>query len=443
MQTLVDILTAAAVLPQLPQLLEPGQPCYLVGGALRDWVQGRRSTDFDFATPGDPSPLARRFAAGVKGKWFPLDRSRHQSRVVATVGGQTLTYDFAPFRAADLGGDLELRDFTVNAMACSLDGEPRLIDPCGGKRDLQEGLLRACSERCFDDDPLRVLRGVRHGVMLGLEIEKKTRLLMEKKASLVARSAPERIRGELASIFSAHGLAGGLTLLRDLDLLPILFGPSRAEGGAARGISLALRCEELVGIGDGGGEGEELFKPMESILFDGFSRGGILKLAAFLRGYDPTDLARTLEDRLRLCRSHQRLIRSLVALDLGRGSELPQLPDNRRGRALWAAGLGPSPRLALLLLSALVDSPPFTPAEGAALLRDLATVMVDGRVPDLVDGRWLCRELGLSPGPEVGRALEILRQAEIEGTVATPEQARKLLILHKNKNIDKEADIFL
>jgi len=443
MQTLIDILTAAAVLPQLPQLLEPGQPCYLVGGVLRDWLQGRRSTDFDFATPGDPSPLARRFAAGVNGKWFPLDRSRHQSRVVATVGGQTLTYDFAPFRAADLGGDLELRDFTMNAMACSLDGEPRLIDPCGGKRDLQRGLLRTCSERCFDDDPLRVLRGVRHGVTLGLEIENTTRLLMAEKAFLVARSAPERIRGELASIFSAPSIARGLPLLQELGLLPVLFGPSGTDSGATSGISLAVRCEELAREGRGGGEGENLLTAMNSVLFDGFSHWGVLKLAAFLRGYDPTDLARTLEERLRLCRSHQRLIRSLVALDLGVGSELPQLPDNRRGRALWAASLGPSPRLALLLLSALVESPPFTPAEGAALLRDLATVMVDGRIPDLVDGRWLCRELGLSPGPEVGRALEILRQAEIEGTVATPEQARKLLISYKNKNIDKEADIFL
>lgn len=443
MKTLIDILTAAAVLPQLPQLQEPGQPCYLVGGALRDWLQGRRSTDFDFATPGDPSPLARRFAAGVRGKWFPLDRSRHQSRVIATVGGQTITYDFAPFRAADLYGDLELRDFTVNAMACSIDGEPRLIDPCGGKRDLQAGLLRVCSDRCFDDDPLRVLRGVRHCVTLGLDIEKETRALMTEKAILVAQPAPERIRGELASIFSTPSIARGLPLLQDLGLLPLLFGPSGADGGSACGISLALRCEELVRRGDGGGEGEDLFKPMESILFDGFSRWGILKLAAFLRGYAPTDLARTLEDRLRLCRSHQRLIRSLVALDLGRGSELPKLPNTRRGRALWAAGLGPSPPLALLLLSALVESPPFTPAEGAALLRDLETVLVGGRIPDLVDGRWLCRELGLSPGPEVGRALEILRQAEIEGTVETPEQARKLLILYKNKNIDKEEDIFL
>ncbi|ALC16609.1 tRNA nucleotidyltransferase/poly(A) polymerase [Desulfuromonas soudanensis] len=443
MKNLIDILTAAAVLPQMPQLLEPGQPCYLVGGALRDWLQGRRSTDFDFATPGDPSPLARRFAAGVKGTWFSLDRSRQQSRVVATVAGQSLTYDFAPFRAADLGGDLERRDFTVNAMACSIDGEPRLIDPCGGKRDLQAGLLRACSDRCFDDDPLRVLRGVRHGVTLGLEIEKGTRALMEAKAYLASRPAPERIRGELAAIFSAPSIARGLSLLQDLHLLPVLFGPSRAEGGTSCGISLALRCEELVRRGDGGEEGRELFNPMEEILFDGFSRWGVLKLAAFLRGYDPTDLARILEERLRLCRSHQRLVRSLVELDPGVGSEWPQLPRSPRGRALWVAGLGPSPRLALLLLSALVEPPPFTPGEGAALLRDLATVMVAGRIPDLVDGRWLCRELGLSPGPEVGRALGILRQAEIEGTVETPEQARNLLISRKNKNIDKEEDIFL
>jgi poly(A) polymerase len=443
MKSLLDILTAAAILPQLPKLLLPGQPCYLVGGALRDWLQGRSITDFDFATPGDPSPLARRFADKVEGKWFALDSSRQQSRVVATLGEKQLTYDFAPFRAADLDGDLGLRDFTVNAMACSMDGEPRLIDPCGGKQDLQSGLLRVCSDRCFDDDPLRVLRGVRHGVTLGLEIEKKTCALMMQKAFLVERSAPERIRGELASIFSAPSIARGLPLLQELGLLPILFGPSGVDGGSACGITLALRCEVLVQGRAGAGEGEDLFKPMESILFDGFSRWGILKLAAFLRGYAPADLTQTLFDRLRLCRSNQRLIRTLVDLDLGRGAELPQLKGSRRGRALWGAGLGPNPRLALLLLLALVDSPPFTAAQGAALLKDLDAVIVEERIPDLVDGQWLCRELDLTPGPEVGRALEALRLAEIEGAVKTPDQARKFLISHKNKNIDKPGDIFL
>jgi poly(A) polymerase len=174
MKTLEKILTDARV-PLLASLLPPDVECFLVGGALRDWQLGRPVADLDFAVSCDPTELARAFAAAVGGHWFLLDAERRQSRVVA--GRRDVTYDFAPYRADDLAGDLRLRDFTINALALPVvagNALPPLIDPLGGVSHLQTGLLRGCSSGVFQDDPLRILKGIRHCAALGLAVEPST-----------------------------------------------------------------------------------------------------------------------------------------------------------------------------------------------------------------------------------------------------------------------------
>ncbi|MEJ2699806.1 MAG: hypothetical protein P8Z70_09135, partial [Desulfuromonadales bacterium] len=171
-------------MPKLTQLLRPGQECFLVGGALRDWLLEKESGDFDFATPFDPTDLAVRFAGEIGGKWFFLDEARRQSRIVADTEKGTVTYDFAPFRAPDLEGDLIRRDFTINALAFPLgkgEGED-LLDPLRGEEDLKEHLIRACSAECLREDPLRILKGVRHAVALGFRIEPQTTWWMKELA---------------------------------------------------------------------------------------------------------------------------------------------------------------------------------------------------------------------------------------------------------------------
>ncbi|HKK02242.1 MAG TPA: hypothetical protein VJ955_08745, partial [Desulfuromonadales bacterium] len=112
MERLRHMLEEARIIPELIRLLPADQPCYLVGGALRDWLLGRSAADFDFTTPDDPTPLAKRWADATGGRWFMLDDERAYSRVVLRSATGILTYDFAPFRAADLLADLALRDFT-------------------------------------------------------------------------------------------------------------------------------------------------------------------------------------------------------------------------------------------------------------------------------------------------------------------------------------------
>jgi len=439
MESLLAILAEARIRPQLASLLKQGDECVLVGGALRDWLLGRPVTDFDFATPEDPTLLAQRFAKLIGGSWFVLDPLRRQSRVVHHHAGETRTYDFAPYRGTGIEADLRGRDFTINSLALPIesDGRPVLHDPLGGRRDLERELLRDCSPTAFRDDPLRVLRGVRHAVVLGFGFKTKTFSRMHSAAPLVRKMAPERIRGELAAIFSSPPVGHGLTLLDELGLCPDLFGgPSRPEG-VGEGIRLASAVEMTLSRLGQVDAGTEIVELCRQELADGFTRAALLKFAGFLRGYGPSEPVETLQKRLRLSRRNLGLVRRLLELPTDLAAGLPALPAGR-ARALWAESLGPSPSDGLLFLTVfdriLMNSPELL----LSTLRDHRAARRRGRIPDLVDGRWLRERLGITEGPAIGALLEDLRRAEVDGEVRTVEEAQSYLCCHAKKMVDKE-----
>ncbi|MBE0599447.1 MAG: CCA tRNA nucleotidyltransferase [Desulfuromonadales bacterium] len=423
-ERLQEILKQARIVPELTGLLEPEAELYLVGGTLRDWLLGRPATDFDFATPGDPTSLAQAYARRVGGHWFMLDPVRDQSRVVVRQDRGALTFDFAPFRAPDLEGDLRLRDFTVNALALRLYRDGRigtLHDPLAGQSDLGEGSLRACSPGVFVDDPLRVLKGVRHAAAFGWQIEPPTAYLMREAASQLFMIAPERVRAEVAAIFSVPGLPSGINLLDHLGLLPNLFGPAGREDGTQegrRGVTaidgvLAAAGEAVVGL---------LSEEFEA----GFSRVALLRLAAFVRGWHPHRVADPAE-RLRLGRRTSMVLRHLLQLSPARYPEVEALPALPRARALWADSCGGSVPDTLLFLATLAEAPPAV-AFGRLLpaLHDWLALQRNGRIPDLVDGHWLAEQFGLQ-GPAIGQAMAAVRQEEIAGRVRSLEEARHFL----------------
>ena len=150
---------------------------FLVGGAVRDLALGREDRpDLDVAVEGDVAELAGRLGGEV----VHHDRFR-----TAIVRSGDLRVDLAATRAetysspgalpevepARLDEDLARRDFTVNAMAVPLFGQPQLIDPHGGFADLESSLLRVLHSDSFSDDPTRVLRGARYGARLGLDLD--------------------------------------------------------------------------------------------------------------------------------------------------------------------------------------------------------------------------------------------------------------------------------
>lgn len=191
------------------QAADLGTDVYLVGGAVRDLLWGLRPRDLDLAVANGALDLARRMADRHRGTLVVLDGQRQMARVVFK---QDYQLDFSPFKGAHIEGDLRARDFTINAMALHLNSlcssknctspadqgwRSFLVDPTGGKRDLQLGLLQATGNEALLDDPLRVIRGVRLAAQFNLSITPETVVLMRQGARRIEQVAGERIWQEL------------------------------------------------------------------------------------------------------------------------------------------------------------------------------------------------------------------------------------------------------
>src|SRR5439155_14655553 len=134
---------------------------------------------------------------------------------VALEGGRTVDFTPLPRSVED---DLATRDFTINAIARPL-ASGDLLDPFGGRDDLEAKRLRAVRESVFEDDPLRLLRAVRLEDELGFQLDGDTEGLVREHAALVTRPAGERIVAELRRLS-----AGGYRRLDQLGLLEHLGG---------------------------------------------------------------------------------------------------------------------------------------------------------------------------------------------------------------------------
>jgi len=141
--------------------------------------------------------------------------------ILTTGEGRRSTLDFAALRGRDILEDLGRRDFTVNAMAIPLStgGAAQLVDPLHGVRDLQHKQLRACSATSIADDPIRAVRAARLSTELGLRIDAETIAQIRRAGSALAGVSPERMRDELFRMLEREESTTGLRLLDHLGLM--------------------------------------------------------------------------------------------------------------------------------------------------------------------------------------------------------------------------------
>ena len=229
------------------------QPIWLAGGSVRDLILDRVPRDWDFVTDGGALQLTRAVANAVGGAYYPLDAARGTGRVVVRdPGTQTqINLDFADLRDSNILDDLRLRDFTINAMALTLDGQ--LIDPTTGRQDLVCQSIRMTSSRAFLQDPVRLVRAVRQAEQLHFTLEPKTHQQLQQDSSAINDVAVERIRAEVVKLLQLSGASRGLRLLDELGLLEYVLPevhmvsscPAPADGKA----SPVERKSELTHIG--------------------------------------------------------------------------------------------------------------------------------------------------------------------------------------------------
>jgi tRNA nucleotidyltransferase (CCA-adding enzyme) len=218
-----------AALPGLDRIRDAAGelPVYLVGGAVRDLLLGRDRADLDVVVEGDATELARKLGGEA------VSHERFATAKV-TLGG--LEFDLASARAesyarpgalpevrqAALADDLARRDFTINAMAIPLHREPELIDPHGGREDLERGLIRVLHERSFVDDPTRALRAARYAARFGFPVEPETEALA-READLSTVSE-DRVEAELLRLSAEPHAGEGFELLAEWGLLTLAEG---------------------------------------------------------------------------------------------------------------------------------------------------------------------------------------------------------------------------
>ncbi|MDE6346111.1 MAG: CCA tRNA nucleotidyltransferase, partial [Muribaculaceae bacterium] len=223
-----------------------GRECYVVGGYVRDIFLNRHSKDIDFVTVGSGIDLARKVseALGRKAKcnYFP----RFGTAQVLTRG---LELEFVGARRESyrsdsrnpivedgtLDDDISRRDFTINAMAVSVNGADfgRLIDRFGGIDDLEAKIIRTPLDPdiTFSDDPLRMFRAVRFATQLQFEIHPDTLAAISRNAHRITILSKERIETELTKIMMSARPSIGWMLMQQTGLLKVFFPDLDAMSG--------------------------------------------------------------------------------------------------------------------------------------------------------------------------------------------------------------------
>jgi tRNA nucleotidyltransferase/poly(A) polymerase len=353
---------------RFPALTKLGAHSYVVGGAIRDLLLGRDPADVDVACL-DPLAAAR----SIHERVIRLGDEEHFSAYRVVLPGHV--YDFAEILDHDIDADLARRDFTVNAMAVDL-ASGALLDPHGGKHDVEARLVRMVDATNFDDDPLRTLKGVRMAVKYGFAIEPATLAAIRLRAQKILDVAVERVTYELSVIFSSNAFRRSLALLRETGLDEPL-GLAMRVGSRQSAVG---RNSFSCGLPTAGGE---------LIHADDVSLAGAYALLVA----DPRAYARK-------WRWSESLLRDVLALR--------QLVEHHDRIALFDAGESVARQL---------------PAVLRALGRDDALDLPDFNARALLAGGEIASLAGIGEGKEIGRLKRALLEAQIREEVRTRDDA--------------------
>lgn len=407
-----------------------GARAWLVGGCVRDRLLGRAHPDYDVVVEdGRGRQVAERFAA-LTGSRPPVVFERFGTAQVQWDGHLV---EFASARAesyaadsrkpdvteASLADDLRRRDFTVNTLVMDLSGE--VHDLLGsGLEDLRRRRLRTPRppEETFRDDPLRMLRAIRFAVQLDFELD--PALLPALRATRERLRPPvlsvERTADELRKMLLSDQPARALELLEDATLLEVVLPELHAcRGVAQRGWHTAdvyghtLQAVQLTP--------PDLTVRLAALMHDVGKPATATPDGAF-RGHEAVgaELAQAALRRLRFANAEIERVAKLVRLHLRPVFYESTWTDGAVRRLARAAGdlLWPLMDLARADIGASAYPHPEKLEELAGRLREQLERQPD-RISPAVSGADLMRELGLQPGPRVGRIKSRLEELVLEG----------------------------
>ncbi|MBU1405174.1 MAG: HDIG domain-containing protein [Proteobacteria bacterium] len=445
-----------------------GQPMYVAGGPVRDWLLGVAARDLDFTVPKGAVACAREVGGLLGGTFVLLDEGEDVARVV----WQGLTLDFSGFRnhTTTIEEDLGQRDFTINAMAVALApgtgalAERTVIDPCDGAADLAQKRIRVPAEANLLADPLRLLRAYRFAAALGFAIEPETERAIAAHAELLADPAMERVAYELGLIMASDRAGQTIGQMGKTGILWVAFPELVAGRGLVQPASHhldvfehsleALRCLEKIL------KAPEGYFPGQGGLFVGAAqgkRGVLLKWAALFHDLGKPETHRLVEEKITFY-SHDQAGAAIFA---GIAERLHWPKDDRVrvarliGLHMWPFHLSNArlrtgitrkaclrlvkavgDDLDALFLLAMADSLAGQgPGKPEGMERNLAALWLEVRgvyeeyirpvfgSPPLITGHDLIAVFALAPGPLFKEILDGLEMAQVEGQVTDRKQA--------------------
>lgn len=208
-----------AAQPVLQRLEAAGFEAYFVGGAVRDMLLQKPIHDVDIASAAFPEEVKKQFDKTVDtgiqhgtvmvldhGLGYEITTFRTESTYTDFRRPDTVTF------VRSLSEDLQRRDFTINALAMTYDGE--IVDLFDGLADLSAGVIRAVGEAevRFTEDALRMMRALRFSAQLGFQIAPDTRAALQRLAPNLAKIAVERIRVEFEKLLMGQQAAASLAM---------------------------------------------------------------------------------------------------------------------------------------------------------------------------------------------------------------------------------------
>jgi len=387
------------------QAAKQGQRVYLVGGVVRDMLLGYPNFDLDLVVEGDAVQLAQQVAETSQAKLlahhrFGTAKLRYGNFTLDLATARKETYAkpgaLPAVTPGTLKDDLVRRDFSINAMAISLAANDygELVDPYQGKTDLEHRLIRILHTGSFSDDATRILRAVRYEQRLGFEFETQTAQLLKRDIPMLDTISGDRIRHELELIFKEKQPEFAVKRLAELGVLPRISPFLKGNGWIAEKFDKARRLKKPT----------QLPSLYFCLLIYSFSETGVEQFLARLN--IPAKLSRAMRNTLRLKTKLPLLDKSSL-----KPSEIYYLLREYEPLTIQANAIA---------------------SESATIHRHLQLFLTKLRyVKTSLDGEELKR-LGISAGPEMGKVLQVLHKAKLDGEVRTRADEKKLALSLKS-----------
>jgi len=387
------------------QAAKQKQRVYLVGGAVRDLLLGYPNFDLDLVVEGDAVRLAEQVAETGQAKLlahhrFGTAKLRYENFTLDLATARKETYArpgaLPAVTPGTLKDDLIRRDFSINAMAISLASNDygELVDPYQGKSDLERRLIRILHPESFSDDATRILRAVRYEQRLCFELEVQTDELLKRDIPMLDTISGDRIRHELELIFKEKQPEFIINRLAELKVLPRISLFLKGDGWIVEKFDKARRLKKPT----------QLPSLYFCLLIYSFGETGIEQFLARLN--IPAKLSRAMRDTLRLKTRLPLLDKSPL-----KPSEIYYLLREYDPLAIQANAIASDSSIVHRHFQLYLTK-----------LRYLRTSL---------DGEELKR-LGISAGPEMGKILQILHKAKLDGEVKTKADEKKLALSLKS-----------